>query len=39
MKPLPDPEARLVKVSDQKLNPDYPRTTPRGGTGKAYWIK
>ena len=39
IKQLPDPEARLVKVSDQKLNPNYPKTTPRGGTGKAYWIK
>ena len=39
MKPLADAEARLVKVSDQKLNPNYPKTTPRGGTGKAYWIR
>ena len=39
MRPLPDPESRLVKVSDQKPNPDYPKTTPRGGNGKAYWIK
>ena len=23
-----------VKISEQKPNPDYPRTTPRGGTGK-----
>lgn len=31
---LPDPEGRLVKVADQKPNPDYPNTTPRGGTGR-----
>ena len=36
---MPNPEDRLVKATDQKLNPDYPKTTPRGGTGKAYWIK
>jgi len=28
-----DPKA-FVKVADGKLNPDYPKTTPRGGTGK-----
>ncbi len=39
MESLPNPEDRLVKATDQKLNPDYPKTTPRGGTGKAYWIK
>jgi hypothetical protein len=39
MKPLADAEARLVKASDQKLNPNYPKTTPRGGTGKAFWIR
>jgi hypothetical protein len=30
-----DAEARFVSVKDQQLNPDYPRTTPRGGIGKA----
>jgi len=33
--PLPDANVRLVKVADQKPNPDYPKTTPRGGVGKA----
>lgn len=35
-KEVPDTEARsrFVQVADQKLNPDYPKTTPRGGTGK-----
>lgn len=32
---LPNAESRLVRVADQKPNPDYPQTTPRGGTGKA----
>ncbi|MDD5704792.1 MAG: hypothetical protein PHR35_02625 [Kiritimatiellae bacterium] len=35
---LPDPHTRLVRVTNQKLNPDYPRTTPRGGTGKAIFL-
>ncbi len=35
VKPLPHAEARLVRIADQKPNPDYPNTTPRGGTGKA----
>lgn len=30
-----DPETRLVRVADQTPNPDYPKTTPRGGTGRA----
>ena len=33
--PFTDAGARLVKVADQKPNPDYPKTTPRGGVGKA----
>lgn len=37
--PLTDAEARLVKVSDQQPNPDYPKTTPRGGTGKAKMVQ
>ena len=32
--PLADASARIVKTADQKLNPDYPKTTPRGGVGK-----
>jgi hypothetical protein len=33
------PIARVVKVIEQKLNPDYPKTTPKGGTGKGIWIR
>lgn len=33
-----DAKARLVEVADQKPNPDYPKTTPRGGTGRARLI-
>jgi len=29
----------LVHVIQQQLNPDYPRTTPRGGTGKGHWVR
>ncbi len=32
-------EDRLVKISDQKLNPNYPKTTPRGGTGKVILVR
>ena len=32
--PLPNAEASLVRVVNQTLNPNYPKTTPRGGTGK-----
>lgn len=32
--PLENVMQRLVRIADQKPNPDYPRTTPRGGTGK-----
>jgi hypothetical protein len=24
---------------EQKSNPDYPTTTPKGGTGKGIWIR
>ena len=34
-KPLANAEAKLVKIADQKPNPDYPRTTPRGGNDLA----
>ena len=33
------PIEQVVKVVEQKLNPDYPKTTPRGGTGKGIWIR
>jgi hypothetical protein len=33
------PIDRVVHVVQQKLNPDYPKTTPRGGTGKGIWIR
>ena len=35
---LKDPMSRLVRIVDQKLNPDYPTTTPRGGTGKVKYL-
>jgi hypothetical protein len=33
------PIEQVVKVIEQKLNPDYPETTPRGGTGKGIWLR
>ena len=30
---------QAVKVIQQKINPDYPRTTPKGGTGRGIWIR
>ena len=33
------PNEQVVKVIEQKLNPDYPKTTPKGGTGKGVWIR
>ena len=33
------PVERLVEVVELKPNPDYPRTTPQGGTGKGVWIR
>ncbi len=33
------PINKLVRVIEQKVNPDYPKTTPRGGTGKGIWIR
>ncbi len=33
------PIEQVVKVIEQKLNPDYPKTTPRGGTGKGTWVR
>ncbi|MDD4869606.1 MAG: right-handed parallel beta-helix repeat-containing protein [Kiritimatiellae bacterium] len=37
--PFPEAGKKLVKVADQTLNPDYPKTTPRGGTGKVKFIQ
>jgi len=31
------PIEQVVQVVEQKLNPDYPRTTPKGGKGKGIW--
>ena len=33
------PIEKVVRVIEQKLNPDYPKTTPKGGTGKGIWIR
>ena len=33
------PIDRVVKVLKLQLNPDYPNTTPKGGTGKGIWIR
>ena len=33
------PIGRVVRVIEQELNPDYPKTTPRGGIGKGIWIR
>jgi hypothetical protein len=33
------PIEQVVKVIEQTLNPDYPKTTPKGGTGKGIWIR
>jgi hypothetical protein len=30
---------QVVKVIEQKPNPDYPKTTPKGGKGKGIWIR
>lgn len=32
---IPDADSKFISVKDQYLNPDYPKTTPRGGIGKA----
>jgi hypothetical protein len=37
--PLANAESDLVRVSDQKPNPDYPNTLPRGGRGRAIVIR
>ncbi len=33
------PVEQVVKVIELNLSLDYPRTTPRGGTGKGIWIR
>jgi hypothetical protein len=33
------PIEEVVKIIELKPNPDYPRTTPKGGTGKGIWIR
>ncbi len=33
------PIGQAVKVIEQKPNLDYPKTTPKGGTGKGIWIR
>lgn len=33
------PIDQVVRIIEQKLNPDYPKTTPRGGGGKGIWIR
>ncbi len=33
------PIEQVVSVIKQKPNPDYPKTTPRGGIGKGIWIR
>ena len=33
------PIEKVVKVIEQKPNPDYPKTTPKGGMGKGIWIR
>jgi hypothetical protein len=34
-----DAETRFVQVRDQAVNPKYPLSTPRGGTGKAKLVR
>ncbi len=33
------PIEQVVRVIEQKPNTNYPKTTPKGGTGKAIWIR
>lgn len=33
------PVEQVVKVVELKPNPAYPKTTPKGGTGKGIWIR
>ena len=36
--PWQNPDA-LVRLIEQTPNPDYPKTTPKGGTGKGIWLR
>jgi hypothetical protein len=33
------PLDRLVTMIEQRPNADYPRTTPKGGTGRGHWVR
>ena len=33
------PLERVVEIVELEPNPDYPRSTPQGGTGKGIWIR
>jgi hypothetical protein len=33
------PIEKVIRVIEQKPNTNYPMTTPKGGTGKAIWIR
>lgn len=33
------PLDRLVKVIELESNPNYPHTTPKGGTGRGHWVR
>jgi len=33
------PIDQVVEVIEQKRNTDYPKTTPRGGTGRGIWVR
>lgn len=35
---IENPMKRLIRISDQNLNSDYPNTTPRGGIGRVKFI-
>ncbi len=37
--PVLDAETRFLQILQPTLNPDYPKTTPRGGTGKASLVR
>lgn len=37
--PAEVPLEQVVRVVEQRINPDYPRTTPKGGGGKGIWIR
>jgi len=39
LEPLPNAETDLVSIADQKPNPNYPKSTPRGGRGKAIVVR